>query len=325
VVDIEYDIRLDSLGEGLDNIDFEVDYEFVERGCEGLVVAKLGNELKGSIAYRPETSLGVQAELVNVFAEVSIKTSSEYKQYVDMLRANRNFHCRFRLQAPMNHFAYVELVDFSIGKNCEQNAIRLFSNFSGERREDEVLVRKKAGPFIRLCNLDNPDLVDLPNRIGSGSSMITAFFSKETTVSPTLSCYKSNNKVCFMTNELENKMNPFTAGSGGLSFFNEVIIEVEASNLDEMFYEVRYHYFTIAAEAVDDGELVVTSKKQAVKTRSGQEMRTDCDFRCPEAVSNSNRSVDVCVSGKMVCDGEIDCIFNDADELNCKWEEEIIF
>ncbi len=319
IIDIEYDIGLTSLGSRLENVDFEIDYEFVERNCEDLVLSKQSDSLKGAIAYKPDTKTGIQTELINVFDEVSIKTSSEYKQYVDMLRSNRNFHCRFRLEAPRNHFVYVEFVDFKIAKNCEQNSIKLYSKFSAVKE-----FNKSDKPFIKFCNLDNVDLVDLPNRIGHDSGMITAFFGTETTVSPTLSCYKSNNKICFMTSEFENELNPFSVGPSEVGFFNEVVIEIEANSLDELFYQIRYHYFMIDFERVDnlESDLSVASRKLGVKTRSderfGQDATIQCDFKCPKAVSNSNRSVDICVSDIMVCDGEIDCIFNDADELNCK-------
>ena len=44
-----------------------------------------------------------------------------------------------------------------------------------------------------------------------------------------------------------------------------------------------------------------------------------CEFKCPSSVSASNRTVNVCLSSEVLCDGEINCIFNDADELNCKF------
>ena len=65
LIEIEYDVVLDKLAADgkLNDVQFQIKYEFVERGCEHLMVPSLKTEQKGKIIYLRKTQLGTQSAL----------------------------------------------------------------------------------------------------------------------------------------------------------------------------------------------------------------------------------------------------------------------
>ena len=241
-----------------------------------------------------------------------------------MLKANLNFHCKFHLEAPKNHFIYTEFIDFSIGKNCPHNYIKLYSNFSIDRPFDEN-IPKASLPFISLCNIEKK-LSDSKNKfsIHPDKNMITAFFTKEIYVNPTLSCYNSNNKVCFMTNELTNDLNPFSNQQNHPGhFYNELVIEILADNLQDFYYDIKYHFFSINLKSHNEISIPFNkngnnSQARDLSSNSNAFKSDFILFKCSSALNNLNKTIEIFLDENMVCDSEIDCIYNDFDEFNCK-------
>lgn len=240
-----------------------------------------------------------------------------------MLKANLNFHCKFLLEAPKNHFIYTEFTDFSIGKNCPHNYIKLYSNYTIDRLFESNNFEGTL-PFISLCNIEK-NLPDSKNKFTfkPDKNMITAFFTKEIYVNPTLSCYKSNNRVCFMTNELTNNLNPFSTHELQSShFYNDLVIEILANNLHDFYFEMKYHFFSINLE---NKKKISTSLKNG-NTSQVRDLSSNSKafkshfslFKCPSALNNVNESIEIFLDENMECDNEIDCIYNGFDEFNCK-------
>lgn len=120
-----------------------------------------------------------------------------------------------------------------------------------------------------------------------------------------------------MTNELDQALNLFSSITN--HFHNDLEIEIKANNLEDLLYEIKYLFFRIDFTYSSDqfNGPKVSSKFQ--KTRSGLVGEEPCGFKCPSSISNNNRTVGICLDEQFLCDNEIDCIYTDADELNCKW------
>ncbi len=157
--------------------------------------------------------------------------------------------------------------------------------------------------------------------------MVTAHFAKEANINQTLSCYNLNNKLCFMSNEIDNELNPFTSLNfssilAKKNFHNEIIIDVMATELENFNFEIKYHFFEIDF----DKTVFMNSKTKEIEITSAAShfnfrriVNSDnCQFRCPLAKINSNISVQICLDETLVCDNEVECILSDSDEINCK-------
>lgn len=348
-IELEYIVNLKSLGQDLRGVDFKLKYEFIDRGCDYLISPSLKTRNKGRIVYMPVNHLGTQKELNDdTFTSGDIRKNTEYKQFAEMIKDNLNFHCKFQLKAPKNNFIYIEFVSFLIGHSCNHNFIKLYNNYTGKDADTEDHdLTNELRPLISLCSLDkytvNSDEFPLKN---GKNNMITAFFSKDAHVSPSLSCYKSKNKVCFMTNELSHPLNPYRnqmAHTLEGSFKNELVIEILASNLEDFYYEIKYHYFEIDFPRLVNVQrpLRITNKVQTIRSggseydggsakddsyeNTGGDLYAEdlgsvvMPFSCSMSrVEGTNMTLDISIDANMVCDNEVDCVYSADDEMNCK-------
>ena len=181
----------------------------------------------------------------------------------------------------------------------------------------------------------------------SQQNMIVAEFFDEAVDNASLSCYNSRNKVCFMTNDVVNSQNPFhvyhQASDNNkkkmlvdAEFYNDVVIEITAENMNELVFDIKYHFYFIdlndqepknkmLVNGLLGSESTEASKKSTLKSifdpadllSLGDSVKSDCVFKCPQAVNGNNRSLKICLDETLVCDGEVNCIYNDYDEINC--------
>ncbi len=159
--------------------------------------------------------------------------------------------------------------------------------------------------------------------------MVTAHFLKEANINQTLNCYTLKNKLCFMSNEIDNELNPYTLiNFSNISikknFYNEIIIDVVATELKIFNFEIKYHFFeidfdkTVLVNLVSNTEIGITSATSHFNFRHIVSS-DNCQFRCPLAKINVNVSVQICLDETLVCDNDAECILNDSDEINCKY------
>jgi hypothetical protein len=123
-IEIEYEAKLNK--KEIKNYDFQIKYDFVDRGCHKLIVpnSKSKNN-KGLIVNSRQH--GLQNELIDMKANESL----ELNDFQLASLRNLNFHCKFHLKAPQNKYVYVEFTEFLFrNRKCNQNNIKLFSIFS---------------------------------------------------------------------------------------------------------------------------------------------------------------------------------------------------
>ena len=127
-----------------------------------------------------------------------------------------------------------------------------------------------------------------------------------------------------MSNELEHSLNPYgqVSRSKRASFYNELIVEILADNLEELYYEIKYHYFNVNFIGQEEShrplrvlnEIDVKQRVKNISIESSQPM-----FSCQLSRGKNNQTIEVRLDNKMMCDNEVDCIYNSEDELNCEF------
>ena len=336
-IEIEYEVKLNK--SEIKNYDFKIKYEFMDRMCNKLIVPNIKSKMnKGKIVYFSPQLGGVQNYSLN---------NNKSDLFQSVVSENLNFHCKFHLKAPKNKFIYIEFNNFQFpNRECNSNYIRLNSYYS---KKNASLSNKYDIPMISLCRNNNNNNIEANQ---SNRNMLTAHFTKESNINQALACYNLNNKVCFMTNELEDEMNPYTSLSDRLiskkEFFNELVVEIMANDIEKFNFEIKYHFFEIDFERIIftnrvnnklSSSLSPTSSSSSSSSSSslndmnyfiGNSRINDqfsfrriitndkCQFRCQLAKTNSNFTFQMCLDETLVCDNEIDCIFNESDEFNCK-------
>lgn len=260
---------------------------------------------------------------------MEMKHSAQLTQFQLAVTKNLNFNCKFHIKAPKNKFIYIEFNDFSLrNKQCHQNYIKLYSFYS--RRNTSLLtniLETPQLPFISLCTSAESKNYNKSYDKASNSTlrknMVTAHFFKETNINQALTCYNTKNKVCFLSNELESDLNPFTNLNSTnrlvkKDFYSEIVIDIMANELKNFYFDLKYHFFEIDFERI-----IFTSGGSAREAPSSfsfrQFMSQDkCGFRCPMTKMKTNLTLQICLDETLVCDNEVDCIFNESDEKNCK-------
>ncbi len=337
-IEIEYEVKLNK--SEIQNYDFKIKYEFMDRMCNKLIVPNIKSKMnKGKIVYYSPHAGGVQ----NYTPELNNNKSNLLLLFQSVVSENLNFHCKFHLKAPKNKFIYIEFNNFQFpNRECNSNYIRLNSYYS---KKNASLSNKYDIPMISLCRNNNNNNNNIEAN-QSNRNMLTAHFTKESNINQALSCYNLNNKVCFMTNELEDQMNPYTSLSDRLiskkEFFNELVVEIMANDIEKFNFEIKYHFFEIDFERIVFTNRVNNKLSSLSSTASSSSSSNDmnyflgnsrlndqfsfrriiandkCQFRCQLAKTNSNFTFQMCLDETLVCDNEIDCIFNESDEFNCK-------
>jgi hypothetical protein len=94
---------------------------------------------------------------------------------------------------------------------------------------------------------------------------------------------------------------------------------VFASNLKDLFYEIKYHYFSIDLPKASPTQrpLRITDKEQSSGRTGEGEFQS---FRCLASGGQGNATtpLDILIDKSMVCDNEVDCVYGGMDEANCK-------
>lgn len=256
---------------------------------------------------------------------MALSSSSEnLTQFDQAVLKNLNFQCKFHIKAPKNKFIYIEFKEFHLSKKqCNQNFIKLYSFYS--KRTTNIMssnFEQPQLPFISLCTADTNKSDQFKNQTFK-RNMVTAHFFKEANINQALSCYNSKSKVCFMSNELENDLNPYTSlnASNRLlkkEFFNEIVIDIMASELKYFYFELKYHFFEIDFDKIIFMEKSVSRELNANQFTFRRIVSNDkCAFRCPMSKMYNNISLQICLDETLICDNEVDCIFSESDELNC--------
>jgi hypothetical protein len=359
-IEVEYEVRLDQ-SEDLMRLknSFAIKYEFKNRNCDKFLSSK--SEFKGKLAYTHSMD-GFQGELFDylndtiksnyhgLYSNEEDKLIKEREALRYILSHNLNFHCKFNIIAPKNNYIHIEFFDLHMANGCDHNHIKLYSNFSKANKSlemDEYFMNRPV-PFIRLCsspvNLNKYDKApDLKEQ-----SMVVAEFFDESVAKSSFSCYNSKNKICFMTSELYNDLNPYSKieivhnegdwpylnfTSDAFEFHNNLVIEILANNLDKFNFEVKYHFYKFdfhVSSTLNDNLRVINNKAQHRDNKSvpfrlndaeSEKLKNsdkyNCDFRCNYDSVNGSLSFKVCIDESLVCDNEVDCIFSGYDELNC--------
>ena len=364
-LEIEFFIKLNK-SEDISKIrnKFRIKYEFMNRKCNDLVIRSPKSTQKGQILYAPITN-GVQVEISNLIDNTTQVNGylTEYETEILnlklILEANLNFFCKFHIKAPKNKFIYIEFSEFSIGRKCTRNHIKLFSSYSKKNSEHssnlDSFFKGRPLPFISLCaSSDSNTFNNLKNKFKKSVSLdkrnelmksskisqntVVAHFLRESNINPSLSCYSSKQKVCFMTNELEDSSNPFYAFSSrkkehesskiNREFQNELVVEILAFNLKKFYFDLRYHYYQVDFETLtiennpslnSDQNKILFNVAQRQIYKNMNEKSENCDFRCGTSLNETSSSVQICLDETLICDNEIHCIFNESDEINCKF------
>jgi hypothetical protein len=355
VVEVEYTVKLNkSVDLRHLHAQFRIKYEFVDRKCEKYSFQNVKPAHKGRFIYMPNLgAYGIQRELYefkdqrkfdevnrnetneaipeNIYANEENFERMDYEAFRKLLSNNLNFYCKFMLIAPLNHFIHIEFSELYIPQKCHENSIKFYSNYTEHTMKSRSWTHHdkldhQAQPLLRLCALSSSDYskqayaagIKFPHDAIHSGSMVIAEFYDESIINSSYSCFNSMSKICFMTNELESELNPFVQmnrverqwnQSKKLvhqgNFFNNLILEILSNDLNNLHFEIKYHFF-----AID----YATSNKAS----SWQHKKNECTFKCYDA--NQNASKRVCLDESLVCDGEIQCIYNDLDERNCPYK-----
>jgi hypothetical protein len=238
------------------------------------------DDLKGVIEYNSEYKNGIQKEFFN----------QTYLLLHPDNQMNRNFNCRFNIHAQKDVLIYIEFIDLDIpSKNCDFNYIKLYS--------------KQKTVALKLCNMMASPVVSEQNEISeikrkqilnAKNILINAEFLNESMIDVILSCYYNAKKLCFISSDLISSSKP-----NEIESLNKLSIEIFVSVLVDFKFKIRYHYFTLANQTKDNRE---------------------CDFKCNSKIRlfNDTESSNICLNKKFICDSNIDCIYSEDDEYDCK-------
>lgn len=273
-------------------------------------------------------------ETISDSVSVENKAKKEQESLNAILIENLNFNCKFNIRAPKNHFIHIEFSELLIPKSCEHNSIKMYSSFSHWNTTSslENFFSVRPVPFMRLCptneHLNRKNTLETSTE---SQNMVVAEFFEDSLANSSFSCLSSKNKICFLTNEIKNELNPFkfkTRSAKG--FFNNLIIDIISDNLDKFYFEIKYHFYKIEFSGADSSARKLKSESSDVSDTSDRGLFSglkndkydSCDFKCGVADSSSHTSQEndfhICLDESLVCDQEVHCIYSDFDEVNCK-------
>lgn len=189
--------------------------------------------------------------------------------------------------------------------------------------------------------------------------MVVAQFYDDSIANSSFACVDPRSKICFLTSEINDELNLFKrvgqqqqqqkstrsrSARTSQYFYNSLVVEIVSSRVEELEFEIKYNFFKIDMSVVTSLSSSSSSSDSSNSTVSANSeklfssSKRNCDFRCfkPESLSaespNGNNSkssirspVRVCLDESLVCDGELHCMFNNLDEINCKSCFSILF
>ena len=265
--------------------------------------------------------------------EISVQENDLLKQ---ILTNNLNFHCKFNIKAPSNSYVHIEISELTLQNECDKNHIKLYSNFSGIN----TAKIENERPFIRLCDsshitpntlkyststfrtkLKNIDYDE--NKSSLKRNMIVAEFFDEKISNSSFIC-ANNNKICFNTNELDNiNTNLIDANENSdiykHVFHNNLLIEIMSNDLRKFMFEIKYNFYQVKLLKAD-----LSYKEKISEINSWTQYKHNdlgCQFKCHNENDLLDKNITnfYCLDQSLVCDGEVDCISNNKDEINCKF------
>lgn len=150
--------------------------------------------------------------------------------------------------------------------------------------------------------------------------------------------------------QLEQQQAPLSSRKSAHShisqyFYNTLVVDVVSSRLEEFDFEIKYNFFSIdmSVNTPIEATPLSSAKFDSSNSSKSNEMllsssKRNCDFKCvrplqlvhqqsldspKRAIYEANNNsmlltMTVCLDESLVCDGEIHCIFNNFDEINCK-------
>ena len=173
MIEIEYKIKLEDR-KAIKTNRFRIKYEFVDRDCSRIVKTNPKSKHKGKLVYRQSEhnfGYGTQKELLqflnktkrdlNYYESIPKYLSSDdrYKREIENLNYilidNLNFACKFYISAPLNTFIHTQFTELLLPSNCQENQLRLYSNFSRVNSSLENWANFKQNPFLKLCSTTN--------------------------------------------------------------------------------------------------------------------------------------------------------------------------
>ena len=269
-IELSYNLKIKQLrGWNHRQNKFNITYEFITRNCNSLKMT----ELKGVIEYDTEQKYGIQQEFLN-------QTNFLLNDYNSL---NKNYNCRFNINAPEHSLVYVEFLSLEIpSSDCDFNFIKLYS--------------KHKTAALKLCNMTSA-LFKKQQILNTKNVLINAEFSNENISDKTLSCYYRAKKLCFISSDLNQNSKAIDELDDSL---NKISIEVFASMLIDFKFKIRFHFFTL------DNHTYSNYNK--------------CDLKCNSKISlpNDTQPSNVCIKKEWLCDDSVDCIYSEEDEYQCK-------
>ena len=308
-VEIEYQVKLrkaDSLNEI--KVNFLIKYEIFDRKCEEYIIKK-SDQNKGRIFSDRVNNFGIQKELLKIVEKDSsnyqlenrVTPVSEDESLKYLLKKNLNFFCRFNIEVPANQFVNIEFTEIFLPQECIKDYVQIFTNYSKTQIGLNDYFLSRPAPFIKLCSSSN---ISKKNE----KKIVVAEFYDSSVAKSSFGCIKSKNKICLMTSDINNALNPVfkpkTNTIRDISFNNNFFIEIASESLDGFYFEIKYHFYSIDVASIFTK---VTSEKSSFA----------CDFKCG-ASNETSRNLTICLSKSLVCDKEVDCIYDNFDEQNCK-------
>jgi hypothetical protein len=356
----------------------------LDRNCEKYHYVNLKSNFKGKLVYNSKISTtshnGVQREILSHLNHTETSHDLEVLALNDLLRDNLNFYCNFFLRAPRNHFIHLEFNQLSLEHSkCEQNNIRLYSNFTQTSLNSlESYYSKRPNPFIRLCSAAQAH-ANHHLDYASDKNMVVAEFYEESIANSSFSCQNAQNRICFLTSDLKHELNKpaLTNKNENDRFFNQLIIELQAKSYKKFYFEIRYFFYRLDSSSLsslstnsitytnseskwknflrkielttnsreknqyedEKAELDINFESDSYSNRQASFLdehdnfstEQKCQFKCFNSHSEEGDDGDelnkklfntsyVCLDESLVCDGDVQCIFNDADEANCPFK-----
>lgn len=256
------------------------------------------------------------------------KTQQEIDNLKLVLFDNLNFDCKFSIISPKNNFVQIEFTDLILHGNCDHNSIKLYSNFSLVKEDLNLkhFYYNRPSPFIRLCASNQQ----------KNENLILAEFFEESIANSSFGCFNSKNKICFLTSEIPHKLNSFKKKFQRTNFYNNLVVEIKSDKLKQFHFEIRYNFFSINLPTYRNEIIERTYKEQIVQSSRHDSkhlidhkkiyetmyVNSDCDFKCytlDDVKNKSSNVIQMCIDNSLVCDEEVQCIYNGLDELNCNF------
>jgi hypothetical protein len=310
-VEIEYQVKLNKMDDLNDiKVNFLITYEIIDRQCEEYVLKK-SMENKGRIICDKANEFGVQSELLAMKMEEdfsnkkreSISLGDEMDNLKSILLKNLNFFCRFTIEVPTNEFVKLEFTDIYLPQECNKDYVKIFANFSKTQVGLNDFFLKRPSPFIKFCSSSNF------SRKNEKKIVVSEFFDTSVAQS-SFGCIKSKNKICLMTSDINNALNPLFKTKSSIirdiNFSNNFFIEIVSENLNGFYFEIKYHFYSVDFTTLFKEDALVFKQNSSFK----------CDFKCKSS-NETSKNLTICLSKSLVCDKEVDCIYDNSDEQDC--------